>query len=381
MDDDVLKTAGVALLPYGGLDPWLAARVALLAPDALDAGGLREALTAIRDDPSTQRDLAIATLAALAALGDPVVDDLEEARGRADLTPMEQIHLALGFAAVGDDASALEIERDLLGRSGERLGSSVRLRVGDLEATVEATALLGVVAAGLGDPVAAGLAEYVVSNPGHETTQALELAAYAARGLERTPAGSASFAYTVGGKRSVMTLEPGEAFSMALTADQRSGLSAEPISGQVAVAVQSRVTVEPSTLKPHAGLTLARAVPATLPADRVVVVDLTATFGPDAPENGCYDVVELVPSGLAPLAIGRGEPDESGVVGPSSVVGQEVTFCATNDARTGHTARMRYTARVVNPGTFTWEPAIMQLAGAPEMLALTPAASTTIGSP
>jgi hypothetical protein len=40
---------------------------------------------------------------------------------------------------------------------------------------------------------------------------------------------------------------------------------------------------------------------------------------------------------------------------------------------------MRYSARVVNEGTFTWEPAIMQLAGAPEALAIAPAGATTIG--
>jgi hypothetical protein len=146
------------------------------------------------------------------------------------------------------------------------------------------------------------------------------------------------------------------------------------------VAVESRVTVEPTTLKPHAALTLARTVPSSpLPADQIVVIELTATFADGAPENGCYDVVELVPSGLAPLAVGRGEPDEQGVLGPSSVVGQEVKFCAGNDPLTGQAARMRYSARVVNPGTFTWEPAIMQLAGAPELLAIAPAGTTTIG--
>ena len=374
---------GAALLPYAGPDPWVAARVGALAAGTLDRLSLREALMATRREPSTQRDLAIATLAALAAIGEPVMADLQDARRIADLSPMERIYLALGFLALGDDASALEIERDLLDRDGEKLGPWVRLRMGgSLPASVEATALLSVVAAGLGDPVATGLAEYVQANPGTESTQALELAAYAAHGVERTRPGAVSFAYTVDGTRTVVALEPGEASTLSLTADQRTGLSAEVIAGQVAVAVESRVVVEPATLKPHSALTLRRTVPADpVPTDRFVVVELTATFAGGAPENGCYDVVELVPSGLAPLATGRGELDERGVIGPSSVVGQEVTFCAANDPRTGRTARMRYAARVVNEGTFTWEPAVMQLAGAPEALAVTPAGTTTIGRP
>ncbi|MDQ2965271.1 MAG: hypothetical protein M3R57_05435, partial [Chloroflexota bacterium] len=362
------------------LDPWLAARVGILAPNTVDRNSLQEALRATRNDPATQRDLAIATFAALAALGEPVLGDLQEAKQATDLTPMEKIYLALGFEAVGDDPSALQIERELLAADGERLGPWVRLQIGDLDATAEASALLSVVAAGLGDPVATGLAEYVAANGSKETTHALELAAYAAGGLDRTPASAASFAYTVGGKRTVVPLEPGEAFTVSLTAEQRSGLSVEAISGQVSVAVESRVVVEPGTLKPLAALTLARAIPSSLPSDRVVVVDLTATFAASAPENGCYDVVEQVPSGLAPLAIGRGEIDEQGVIGPSSVAGQQVTFCAPNDPLTGHSARMRYTARVVNEGTFAWEPAVMQLAGAPEALAFTPTGTATIGS-
>lgn len=92
-------------------------------------------------------------------------------------------------------------------------------------------------------------------------------------------------------------------------------------------------------------------------------------------------MVELVPSGLAPLSIGLGETDESGVSWPTSVVGQEVRFCAVNDVKTGHSARLQYRARVVNEGTFTWEPAVMQLPGAPELLAVTPARTVVIKAP
>jgi hypothetical protein len=92
-------------------------------------------------------------------------------------------------------------------------------------------------------------------------------------------------------------------------------------------------------------------------------------------------VVEQVPSGLAPIAgwWGRSD-DDADIFWPSSVVGQEVRFCAPNDVETGRTTRLRYLARVVNEGTFAWEPAVMQLAGAPELLAITPAGTALIGA-
>ena len=59
---------------------------------------------------------------------------------------------------------------------------------------------------------------------------------------------------------------------------------------------------------------------------------------------------------------------------------KECRFCASNNPLTGRTARLRYLARVVNEGTFAWEPAVMQLAVAPEMLAITPAGTASIGT-
>ena len=144
--------------------------------------------------------------------------------------------------------------------------------------------------------------------------------------------------------------------------------------------VEARVPVAPSSLRPNPDLTLTRTIPTgPLPTDRLVEVNLTATFAPGTP-IGCYDVAEFAPSGLAPLTGAREGTDERGITWPSSVVGQEVRFCAFNGVDAGHVARLRYLARVVNEGTFRWEPAIMQLPSAPELLAISSTGTATIGT-
>ena len=245
-DGGEVAEGGVSLVPYGSLDPWLAARVALLAPDALATSELREALESIRDAPTTRRDLQVAALAGLAGLGEPVLDDLHDAARQPSLTPTERIYLALGFEAVGDDPSAIVLERELLKSDGERLGAWVRLRDARTADGADATALLSVVAAGVGDPVGTALADYAWAHPATDTVNALELAAYAKRALARTPAAAASFAYTVAGRRTVVRLDPGESFSLQLTAAQAGKLSAAPLSGEVGVTVEARVPVAPS---------------------------------------------------------------------------------------------------------------------------------------
>ena len=379
-DENGVVRAGIPLLPYGGTDPWLAARVAILAPDRVEAQDLRAALVTLRGLDSTPRDLWIAATAGLAALGEPVLGDLQDARTASDLTITEQLYLALGFAAVGDDASALAIERELLSAHGERLGPWVRLQAGDLEATADATALMAVLAGSLGDPLTPDLIDEVVAHPSTETTHALDVAAATSRILDRTPTAPASFAYTVDGDRTTVSLEPGEAVSLTLTADQRTGLRLERLSGSIGVAIAWRDAVDPTAIATDPDTSLVRMAPTTAPTDDLVTVDLRATFDPTALESGCYAVDEVVPSGLAPLADWRPDSSASDVIWPSIVVGQRVTFCVPNPglngSREGH---LRYVARVVNAGTFTWEPAVMQPDGVGERVALTSASTIRIG--
>jgi hypothetical protein len=118
--------------------------------------------------------------------------------------------------------------------------------------------------------------------------------------------------------------------------------------------------------------------------DHLVTVDLHVAFGRSALEAPCYEVVEEVPSGLAPLAswnVGTG----NAVLGPTSVVGQRVTFCVPNPVfeNAGVAVRagtLRYLARVVNEGTFTWERAVLQLEGAADVGTTVQAGTVTIGT-
>ena len=384
--DDGTRTAGASLLPYGGLDPWLAARVAVQAPAALDVGGLRLALETVRDDPTTRRDLRIAALAGLSALGEPVTDELDAARALGDLSVTEQLYLGLGYAAAGDDASAATIERDLLSRHGEQLGPWVRLQAGTPDATTEATALLAVLAARVGDTLAPSMMEYVQAQPSGETSLALELVTAAQGALERTPAVAAAFAYTLDGDRTEVRLEPGESETLVLSATQRAGLRLEPVAGKTGLAVAWRAPTDPASLPHDTALTLTRPLPTgTLPADHPVTIEMHVAFGTSAPDAACYAVVEEVPSGLAPLAswdVGSG----ADVIGPASVVGQRVTFCVGNPVRKDASGRpireatLRYAARVVNEGTFTWEPAVMQLEGAADVGTTVAGGSVSIGA-
>ncbi len=118
---------------------------------------------------------------------------------------------------------------------------------------------------------------------------------------------------------------------------------------------------------------------ADAPDTQLIYVTLKVTFGAQAP-NGCYRLTDLLPSGLAPVAASAGWPAfrEEGaplVYWPYEIEGQRVSWC-TSPQDESHT--YAYWARTVSPGTYRWEPAVVQSEVAPTLGSSTPATTYTI---
>lgn len=113
------------------------------------------------------------------------------------------------------------------------------------------------------------------------------------------------------------------------------------------------------------------------PDDRLVRVTFEVTFGP-AVTGGCYRLTDLLPSGLAPLAAGRDwytEPAGGSVEYPYEIEGQRVSWCVYT---TNRSHVYGYAARVVSPGTYRWEPAVIQSEAAPSVGSSIPEMTYTI---
>ena len=76
---------GLALLPYGGADLELTVRALVADPDALLVDSVRPWLRGIADDPATSIERRTVALTGLAALGEPVLDELIAASEVADV--------------------------------------------------------------------------------------------------------------------------------------------------------------------------------------------------------------------------------------------------------------------------------------------------------
>jgi hypothetical protein len=349
---------------------------AFVAPDRIDQDRAGGALNAWLTDEEPTREQRIIALAGQAALGADVLDTLATF-DRSAISVNESLWLALGYLASGDEETARSIERSVLDANGEVLGPWVRLRVGSILAeTVEGTALAALLAAGLGDPLATQMLAYLRDNPVPTFLPVIHEIGAIRYLLDRLPRDTATFTWTVDGVRHAESLAPGASRTIVVTEAQRSGLRIEPGLGSISVLATWTGAPTAGGLPSSDLVSVSRSVTPDGTAGRsdIVRVTLTIDFGAQAPV-GCYDVTDTTPSGLAPLASGMGWPDDEGDGAPTgirpwAVDGQRVSWCV--DPFDGRRPTLTYSARVVSPGTFTWEPAIVQAAAAPALGASTP---------
>lgn len=357
---------GIALLPYAAPDLLLTAKGALVGRDRLQPDALRYALRDWADESGASRERQIIALAGLASLGEEVGARLA-AFDPDDLTVREQVWLALGLLATGDEPAARAIERAVLTAHGQRLGPWVRLDVGaETPETAETTASMLLLAARLRDPVAVDISRYLLDNPSTQGVSVLEQVGYVQAALEWLPRPAARFAWSVDGERHEETIEPGGSFSLTLSAAQRRSLELERLEGDLVVATTWAGEADYDALPDDPLVSIERVVTpaADAPADRLVRVHLNVTFEQGAP-RGCYQVTDLLPSGLAPLvatAYAFAPEDEPAVIAPYEVEGQRVSWCVDPAWSVG---QLGYWARVVSSGTYRWEPAVIQSVAAP----------------
>jgi alpha-2-macroglobulin len=373
---------GLSIVPYGSANLDVTALAAMTGDPRLDGSQLSSALHAVFGDQNAGRDRRLLALAGLAGLGEPVLGDLREAAAQPDLSVEERISVAIGAVYAGDEPLARSIERDLLSAYGQRLGPWVRLDTGDPEDASLLTARLAIVAASLGERVAADMDAWVAENPPRTTTIALERA-LAAQGWARRVVGSpAVAAVTVDGNRREVKVEPQQPISLQLTPDQAATARLEPVSGSVLVVTTWDAALDSTSLTPATGQKLERTVSPTGaigPTDTVIVT-LRVTLGPESRDE-CWRVVDLAPSGLAPISVTgwRDDGDHNAWTGtsPDFVDGQRVEFCVVRNPKQAVQA-LRYVARVVTPGTYVWEPAVLQSTVVPDQGLTIPSTTLTI---
>jgi hypothetical protein len=373
---------GLAILPFADDDLTLSARAAAIAPDKFGQQTLAQYLRNVFNDPDETRERVIIAMFGLAALGEPVLLDIQQAAALTDLTPREQLYLGLAAAELGDQDTAGRLYAALLDAFGERRGPAMRLNVGaDSDDILEATSLAAGLAAALGDDFAPLLFEYTTLNYTHETLVQLEQLTYLVDAMPRLSEAPVRVTYTLDGKEHEEALDRGTSVNLRLSPDQLAELDLSVIEGTAGVSTTFLAPFDTGSIETDPAVTISRSYPGqsgtsvTVQEGDLVRITMTWDLTQDA-VDGCYQVSDLLPSGLRPVTrLFEQGLDKGDVSYPYFVEGQRVSFCVS---RRFTTKTITYYARVIGTGIYTAEPVVMQSQQAQESIGVTDALEVDI---
>jgi hypothetical protein len=232
----------------------------------------------------------------------------------------------------------------------------------------------------IGDDTATSMFEYTLRTRTKEILVGLDQVAFLRSALPRLSEQPVRFTYHAGGAPQARSLEHGEILVLSLTAAERRALNLVVTEGTLGVTSSFLSPFDGKSAPADQDVSISRTYngepgPIKLGAGDLVRIELTYRLG-DKALDGCYQVTDLLPSGLRPVLrlYERGITDPDATY-PYDVEGQRVSFCAD---RADPQRPIVYYARVIGTGTYKAEPTLVQSQLAPERVALTPTMSVEI---
>lgn len=368
-----LEDGSISLLPYSDADLSLSVQIAALAPAYFDEESLKNYFyTVYNSQTSTGEEVGL-SLWGLAALGEPVLIPIQHFATLADLSVKARLYGALAANNLGDKESARRIYIDLLEKNGENFDYYVRLKSGeDDSVNLQITALAAILAGGLDDPYRDRLWNYVNDRYSNEVLTNLEKLLYISKSLPTLRAGASGFTLQVAGRTEQIKIENGGHHKISVTPEELGQIKFSDLQGSIGVvSFFTQAVTEGNRGIVNPALSVQRqyfvnGTPATTFAENSLVeVHLNLGIQNDLPGED-YQVTDLLPSGLKIVTNPylRGRSYDYCVRYPYEVDGQSVKFYVgkswLNSPQNSCGGFYKYYARVISPGTYTAEPALIE---------------------
>lgn len=361
---------GIKLLPYASPDVELSAEVAATMPEAFDRTLLASYFWQQLDAAKGSREVQIQSIAGLAALGEPVLPQLQALAEQKDLTWREQLAIGRALVASGDLERARGILEALLAK-GEERDATLRLNVSNnVSEQYEATADAAALAASLAHPKAAALRAFVDSNWSHDAFPVLAEARYLSAVLPTLPVSPTVVTWTLDGNtQESFAFKEEPAKTLTLTAAEARAFRVTQVTGPVAITFVRRTPGKPTSVPE---VSVARSYRTIRPLNAMfegdtVLVTVTSTWQAKA-QDGCYHLRDHLPGGWQAVlnwSSYQGQP--FGLPYPYDVSNGEVSFIVCKDVKP---VALTYLARVVSRGSYTAEAPLLQQMEYPSVAAV-----------
>lgn len=352
---------GISLVTYGGSELRLSAFAAARS-DLFNHAKLRDYFIQRLTKKNASLEELGYSLLGLAHLGEAVLPDLQSYLTLDGIADEQRLIAALAFQSLGANDQAYPIVQQLLKKYGETQDPYIRLNLGKTnDEKIVHTAEIAILAEGLKMDERKGLGEFLAANFPKDTLTNLERVLAMDAAIPNLDDVAATFRYRLGGKETAVNFKDQPAYPLSLTPAEVKELSITDVQGPVAVTQTSLEPIDTATTPRDTRLTVNRTYSIyggeKRPIQEGDIVQITI-----APKvaKGVIDhsflVTDELPSGLVLLS----NPWERGISFdqdqgyPIEVSGQRVIFW------TGGQRSFHYYARVLTPGAYSAEPAILQ---------------------
>lgn len=370
---------GFAALPYAASDIKTTVQAApLLAEDsAADLDALEDYFAEMSEKGSAEeRAMAIYGLAVLGA-SDPAQTaraiKSTETAGALESSAMQNVYIALACVLSGDTKTASDIYDARLKPLMENNDPYCRMKAGTTaDDVLEATGACMYLAALLEKSEAENMYNYCVRNDSSEIVKNIYEILYISEAMARAPQENGSVTYKLYGEtvtRKFGSENTGASFMISVPGSQLDKLSIKSVKGSVCAALVKKTKVETSaaSLDNYVKIKRKYYVKGSSEASSVfkqgdiIKVNVWVDYSADALMGG-YAVADYLPAGLAYV-------DDEAVTGERSYSqnavwadrcdGQKVIF-TDYGAKPGKGRLYTYYARVISPGIYSAEGAIVQ---------------------
>ncbi len=372
---------GFALFPYSGADIELSAFVANLAKERVDTVGLGNYFYRQLAQAKDTETAAI-SLFGLASLDEPVLLLTNNLSDEKHLEPLSRLYLGLAQAGLGDNEKARLTYRTLLAEFAVKQDTLTYLKIGaDKDSYLHATALASSLAAILAEPEADSLLAYTLSNRSKDLLLVSPQLLAISHQIDNLQPQPVSFTYTLNGKKTLKKLEKGQVFKLGLSPKELTEITFSDLNGDIGLSTSYTSVLDPKTAVVDPSVKLGRTYSVRgASTNNFATADLVRISLPVAhttiSQDGCYQVTDLLPSGLKPIAsVYSYGLDTGNIWYPYEINGQRVSFCV---GKGDENKTINYYARVISAGKFRAESALIQSLISPSVFNLSPAGSVSI---
>lgn len=368
-----LQEGSIAILPYSDGEFELSAKVAALNTDYFDNKALESYFYKKLTDKNSNAEEVVMSLYGLASLKAPVLLAIQNMAQVEELSVKEKLYLGLAAYEIGDFGLAKDIYYSVIEENAEELNQYIRIKIGqDKDDYLQHTVLAALLAAGLNEKNADGLWQYVEENYTKDILIKLEELNYIENALPNVAPGEVSFEMYVNGEKYEKTLEKGRSVRCRLNPEQLKTVEFKNVQGNVGLVSHYDKPINISQVERSDYVSVKREY-YDLKGNKldkfteqdIVEIRIYPTINADSIE-GSYQIIDLVPSGLEPItsrySYYRLRGNYSCSRHPYEVDGQKVKFLLYKNWNkfSNCSDYFKYYARVVNPGEYMAEPAVIQ---------------------